>query len=142
MGVSGQLYPPAALAPGQTPGYLLNRRLGGSRGHSGRFWDGKIFCTDRSLVSFLRSIFHALIRYIKVLKRLTNALECRNVSLLYSNQRHVSVTHVPNFRVARTKTIICWNQYTYKNSYFFIFFHSCTVQLDAIRVFYLPTDAQ
>jgi hypothetical protein len=47
-GVSGQLYAPATLIPGQTPGYRLNRRLGVSRGQSGHFWDGNIFCTDRS----------------------------------------------------------------------------------------------
>jgi hypothetical protein len=104
MGVSGQLDAPAALTPGQTSGYRLDRRLDGSGGQSGRFWDGKIFCTDRSLVSFLRSMFHALIRYIQVLKRLRNALGCVNVSLLYSNQRHVSVTHVAIFIEERKKT--------------------------------------
>ena len=43
MGVSGQLYAPAALTPGQTHGYRLNRRLGVSRGQSGRFWMEKPF---------------------------------------------------------------------------------------------------
>lgn len=36
-------------------------------------------------------MFHALITYLKCLKRPTKALECRNVNLLYSNHRVVIV---------------------------------------------------
>jgi hypothetical protein len=39
-------------------------------------------------------VSHALIRCIKFWKRLTSALECMNIILLYSNHRHVSATHV------------------------------------------------
>jgi hypothetical protein len=34
--MSGQLYAPAALPPRKTPWYLLERRLGGPQGRSGR----------------------------------------------------------------------------------------------------------
>jgi len=30
----------------------------------------------------------------------------------------------------------------FAKSYFIVFFHSCAVHLDVIKVFYLPTDAQ
>jgi len=63
-GVSGQLDTPAALTPGQTPGYRLNRRLGGSQGQYGRFWDATSFaqflmfhvpCTDQIYKSFKKT---------------------------------------------------------------------------------------
>lgn len=38
-------------------------------------------------------MFHALIQYIKFLKRPTNALEYTNVSLLYSNHRQKAWVH-------------------------------------------------
>jgi hypothetical protein len=37
------------------------------------------------------------------LKTATNAVECMNVTLLHSKQRHVSATHVAIFRVLRTR---------------------------------------
>jgi hypothetical protein len=36
MEVSGQLHAPAALPPGKSPRYLLDRRLGGPQSRSGR----------------------------------------------------------------------------------------------------------
>ena len=43
MDVSGQLYIPAALHPGECPRYPLNRNLGGSQSRSGPFWEEKCF---------------------------------------------------------------------------------------------------
>jgi hypothetical protein len=43
-----------------------------------------------------------MISCVFFLKRPTKALECMNVSLLYSNHRHVSATNVVIFRVAGT----------------------------------------
>jgi len=45
----------------------------------------------------------ALVRYVKFIKRSTDALECVNVSLLRSSHRHVSATHAAIVMVARTR---------------------------------------
>jgi hypothetical protein len=42
MEVSGQLHAPAALPPGKSPRYPLDRRLGGPQSRSGRFGEEKI----------------------------------------------------------------------------------------------------
>jgi hypothetical protein len=38
---SGQLHAPAALTPGKSPRYPLDRRLGGPRSRSGRYGEEK-----------------------------------------------------------------------------------------------------
>jgi hypothetical protein len=40
--MSGQLHAPAALHPGKSPRYPLDRRLGGPQGRSGRHGEEKI----------------------------------------------------------------------------------------------------
>jgi hypothetical protein len=54
-------------------------------------------------ISFIYSMFRALISFIQFLKIPTNTLECTTVSLLYSNHRHVSATHVAIFRLVKTR---------------------------------------
>jgi len=46
-------------------------------------------------------MIRAFIRYIEFLKMI--ALECTNVSLLYSDPQNVSATYVAIFRVARIR---------------------------------------
>ena len=52
---------------------------------------------------FVGSLLKKRSFYIKFLKRLISALECMNVSLLYSNCWHVSTANVAIFRVGRTR---------------------------------------
>jgi hypothetical protein len=56
-----------------------------------------------NLECFVCSMFRAIIRCIKFLKRSANALECMYVILLRSDHRHVSATQVAVFRVVRTR---------------------------------------
>ena len=62
-------------------------------------------CPPRSLDTILTELSRLIKVFLKItcLKTPTNALECTNVSLLYSIQRHVSANHVAIFRAARTR---------------------------------------
>jgi hypothetical protein len=65
-----------------------------------------VLCLINQIIC-MYSVFFALNGYLKFLKIPTKALGCMHISSLYSNNRHVSATHVSIFRVNKnTSTII------------------------------------